>query len=205
MKHTGKGHRTKTGTGSSPPAPTPKRRRPRPTGNQMTCKVAQNTLLSSQTTTTHEADTNRTQPAAAPRSSKRRTYTTPRKNTNHPQTHTPKTQQTSHHPRRVAHTHKHTTQQPKQHTKHTKHPASNNKSLTTRRVATAEPGTSHKHTPETGPRLRHRRPSRKPPKTETEDPKEPRAPNPGGHGYRFASSLPDGPPAPNPGGHGKVL
>ncbi|OZG51676.1 hypothetical protein PSSU_0883 [Pseudoscardovia suis] len=55
MKHTGKGHRTKTGTGSSPPAPTHKRRRPRPTGNQMTCKVAQNTLLSSQTTTTHEA------------------------------------------------------------------------------------------------------------------------------------------------------
>ena len=55
MQDTGKGHRTKTGTGSSPPAPTHKRRRPRPTGNQMTCKVAQNTLLSSQTTTTHEA------------------------------------------------------------------------------------------------------------------------------------------------------
>ena len=126
MQDTGKGHRTKTGTGSSPPAPTPKRRRPRPTGNQMTCKVAQNTLLSSQTTTTHEADTNQTQPAAAPRSSKRRTYTTPRKNTNHPQTHTPKTQQTSHHPRRVAHTHTTPTQQHKQHHKHTpthqKHP-----------------------------------------------------------------------------------
>ena len=132
----------------------------------MTCKVAQNTLLSSQTTTTHEADTNQTQPAAAPRSSKRRTYTTPRKNTNHPQTHTPKTQQTSHHPRRVAHTHKTPTQQHKQH-QNNSHPTTNH----SRHGVSQPPNPApHTNTPETESRLRHRRKIHGSPKTEVTDP-----------------------------------
>ena len=185
MQDTGKGHRTKTGTGSSPPAPTPKRRRPRPTGNQMTCKVAQNTLLSSQTTTTHEA--------GQPDPAGRRPSKQQEKNIHHPpQKHKPPTNPhpknpTNKPPPTACRTHPqthHTTTQttPKQ-------LASNNKSLTTRRVATAEPGTSYKHTrngiptpssaknswvaedggyrPTNGiSNLRHRRPINHSPKTE---------------------------------------
>ena len=171
MQDTGKGHRTKTGTGSSPPAPTPKRRRPRPTGNQMTCKVAQNTLLSSQTTTTHEA--------GQPDPAGRRPSKQQEKNIHHPpQKHKPPTNPHPKNPtnkppptacRTPPQTHHKT---PQTHHKTPKQPASNNKSLTTRRVATAEPDTSHKHTPETGPRLRHRRKIHGAPKTEAKDTEE---------------------------------
>ena len=56
-----------TGRHQSLPAPTrPTARGRRPAGNQMTCKVAQNTLLSSQTTTTPARKTRRNPPAGRP-------------------------------------------------------------------------------------------------------------------------------------------
>ena len=137
----------------------------------MTCKVAQNTLLSSQTTTTHEA--------GQPDPAGRRPSKQQEKNIHHPpQKHKPPTNPhpknpTNKPPPTACRTHPQTHHKtPQTHHKTPKQPASNNKSLTTRRVATAEPDTSHKHTPETGPRLRHRRKIHGAPKTEAKDTEE---------------------------------
>ncbi|OZG48900.1 TolA domain-containing protein [Pseudoscardovia radai] len=95
----------------------------RPAGNQMTCKVAQNTLLSSQTTTTPAGKPAGTLRPAAPRGSKEETYTNPANNANPPPTNTPKPLQNTNHHRRVANHPKHQpkpTQNPKTPPKHPK-------------------------------------------------------------------------------------
>ncbi|OZG49134.1 TolA domain-containing protein [Pseudoscardovia radai] len=143
-----------TGRPHGLPAPTrPTARGRRPAGNQMTCKVAQNTLLSSQTTTTPARKPAGTLRPAAPRGSKEETYTYPANNANPPPTNTPKPLQTSHHPRRVANHPKHqpnTNQTPTRHQpKPPKHPKTTQQTPNTRRVTPPQPHTTtpHAHQP----------------------------------------------------------